>query len=87
MMTQIDLWSTLAAMAGIKPPPHGEWQDNDGKPIYFDSIDNIAYARVRNGGLRRPQTDRETGRDRTSRPVLRVRQTWGIMPKKMRIKI
>jgi arylsulfatase len=43
MMTHIDLWSTLAAMAGIAPPPHGEWQDNNGKPIYFDSIDNSAY--------------------------------------------
>ena len=30
-------------MAGIAPPPHGEWQDNNGKPIYFDSIDNSAY--------------------------------------------
>jgi hypothetical protein len=24
------------------PPPHGEMQDNNGKPIYFDSIDNSA---------------------------------------------
>jgi hypothetical protein len=38
-MTHIDLWSTLAAMVGITPPPHGEWKDNNGKPIYFDSID------------------------------------------------
>ncbi len=43
MMSHIDCWSTLAAMAGIKPPPHGEWKGNDGKPIYFDSIDNSAY--------------------------------------------
>jgi arylsulfatase A-like enzyme len=43
MMTHIDLWSTLASMAGITPPPHGEWQDNNRKPIYFDSIDNSAY--------------------------------------------
>ena len=43
MMTHIDLWSTLASMAGIKPPPHGEWKDDNGKPIYFDSIDNSAY--------------------------------------------
>jgi hypothetical protein len=43
MMTHIDLWSTLAAMVGLTPPPHGEWQDNNGKPIYFDSIDNSAY--------------------------------------------
>jgi arylsulfatase A-like enzyme len=43
MMSHIDCWSTLAAMAGIKPPPHGEWVGNDGKPIYFDSIDNSDY--------------------------------------------
>ncbi len=43
MMSHIDLWSTLAAMSGIAPPPHGAWKDNDGKPIYFDSIDNSAY--------------------------------------------
>ena len=30
-------------MVGLTPPPHGAWQDNDGKPIYFDSIDNSAY--------------------------------------------
>jgi arylsulfatase len=43
MMSHIDCWSTLSAMVGITPPPHGEWQDNNGKPIYFDSIDNSAY--------------------------------------------
>jgi arylsulfatase len=43
MMSHIDCWSTLAAMCGLTPPPHGEWKDNDGKPIYFDSIDNSAY--------------------------------------------
>ena len=43
MMSHIDCWSTLASMAGIAPPPHGEWKGNDGKPIYFDSIDNSAY--------------------------------------------
>jgi arylsulfatase len=43
MMSHVDAWSTLAAMAGITPPPHGEWVGNDGKPIYFDSIDNSAY--------------------------------------------
>jgi arylsulfatase len=43
MMSHIDCWSTLAAMAGITPPTHGEWKGNDGKPIYFDSIDNSAY--------------------------------------------
>ena len=43
MMSHIDCWSTLATMVGLTPPPHGEWQDNNGKPIYFDSIDNSAY--------------------------------------------
>jgi arylsulfatase A-like enzyme len=43
MMTHIDLWATLAVMAGLTPPPHGEWKDNNGKPIYFDSMDNSAY--------------------------------------------
>ncbi|MBP7000661.1 arylsulfatase [Amaricoccus sp.] len=43
MMSHIDLWSTLAALSGLTPPPHGAWQDDDGKPIYFDSIDNSAY--------------------------------------------
>jgi arylsulfatase len=43
MMSHIDCWSTLAAMVGLTPPPHGEWKDNNGKPIYFDSIDNSAY--------------------------------------------
>jgi arylsulfatase len=43
MMSHIDCWSTLAALVGITPPPHGEWKDNNGKPIYFDSIDNSAY--------------------------------------------
>ena len=43
MMSHIDCWSTLAAMAGLTPPPHGEWKDNNGKSIYFDSIDNSAY--------------------------------------------
>jgi arylsulfatase A-like enzyme len=43
MMSHIDCWSTLAAMVGVTPPPHGAWKDNDGKPIYFNSIDNSAY--------------------------------------------
>jgi len=43
IMSHIDCWSTLAALAGLTPPPHGAWQDNNGKPIYFDSIDNSAY--------------------------------------------
>lgn len=42
MMSHIDCWATLAAMAGLTPPPH-EWVDNNGKGIYFDSIDNSAY--------------------------------------------
>ena len=42
MMSHIDAWATLAGMVGITPPPH-EWVGNDGKPIYFDSIDNSAY--------------------------------------------
>src|SRR5215813_8563638 len=43
MMSHIDCWSTLASMSGITPPPTGEMKDNNGKPIYFDSIDNSAY--------------------------------------------
>jgi arylsulfatase A-like enzyme len=43
MMSHIDAWPTLAAMAGITPPPTGEWKDNNGKPIYFDGINNSAY--------------------------------------------
>jgi hypothetical protein len=42
-MSHIDCWATLATMVGLTPPPHGEWKDNDGKPIYFDSIGNSAY--------------------------------------------
>ena len=42
MMSHIDGWATLAGMVGLTPPPH-EWVGNDGKPIYFDSIDNSAY--------------------------------------------
>ena len=43
MMSHIDCWSTLASMVGLKAPPTGEMKDNDGKAIYFDSIDNSAY--------------------------------------------
>ena len=43
LMSHIDCWATLATMVGLTPPPHGAWKDNDGKPIYFDSIDNSAY--------------------------------------------
>jgi hypothetical protein len=42
MMSHIDAWATLATMVGLTPPPH-DWVGNDGKPIYFDSIDNSAY--------------------------------------------
>ena len=42
MMSHIDAWATLATMVGLKPPPH-DWAGNDGKPIYFDSIDNSDY--------------------------------------------
>jgi arylsulfatase len=42
MMSHIDCWATLAAMVNLTPPPH-DWVGNDGKPIYFDSIDNSAY--------------------------------------------
>jgi len=42
MMSHIDAWATLAGMVGLTPPPH-DWVGNDGKPIYFDSIDNSAY--------------------------------------------
>ena len=37
------LWATLATMVGLTPPPSARWKDNNGKPIYFDSIDNSAY--------------------------------------------
>jgi arylsulfatase A-like enzyme len=42
MMSHIDCWATLAGMVGLTPPPH-DWVGNDGKGIYFDSIDNSAY--------------------------------------------
>jgi arylsulfatase len=42
MMSHIDCWATLAGMVGTTPPPH-DWVGNDGKGIYFDSIDNSAY--------------------------------------------
>ena len=43
MMTHMDVWPTTATMVGLTPPPHGAWKDNNGKPIYFDGIDNTAY--------------------------------------------
>ena len=42
MMSHMDAWPTLATMVGIQAPPH-DWIDNNGKPIYFDGIDNSAY--------------------------------------------
>ena len=43
MMSHMDVWPTTATMVGLTPPPHGEMKDNNGKPIYFDGIDNSAY--------------------------------------------
>src|ERR1700744_2064647 len=43
MMSHIDCWATLAKMVGLTAPPHGAWTDNNGKPIYFDSLDNSEY--------------------------------------------
>jgi hypothetical protein len=43
MMSHMDVWPTTATMVGLKSPPHGEMMDNNGKPIYFDGIDNTDY--------------------------------------------
>jgi arylsulfatase A-like enzyme len=43
MMSHMDVWPTTAAMAGLTPPPHGEYMGDDGKPIFFDGYDNSAY--------------------------------------------
>ena len=43
MMSHMDVWPTTAAMVGLNAPPKGEMMDNNGKPIYFDGIDNSAY--------------------------------------------
>jgi arylsulfatase A-like enzyme len=42
MMSHMDVWPTLATMAGLKPPP-ADFVDNNGKGIYFDGLDNTAY--------------------------------------------
>lgn len=42
MMTLTEQWSTLAGMAGIEPAPHGGRKKGNGKPIYFDSINDSA---------------------------------------------
>jgi arylsulfatase A-like enzyme len=43
MMSHMDVWPTTAAMVGLKSPTKGETLDNNGKPIYFDGVDNSAY--------------------------------------------
>ena len=43
MMSHMDVWPTTATMAGLTPPPNGEWKDDNGNPIYFDGVDNTAY--------------------------------------------
>jgi len=43
MMSHMDVWPTTAKLAGLTPPAKGEIKDNNGKPIYFDGIDNTAY--------------------------------------------
>jgi arylsulfatase A-like enzyme len=43
IISHMDFWPTAAALAGLTPPPHGGWVGNDGKPIYFDGIDNSAF--------------------------------------------
>jgi hypothetical protein len=35
MMSHIDCWSTLAAMAGLTPPQRGPWTGDDGKPSAY----------------------------------------------------
>jgi arylsulfatase A-like enzyme len=42
MMSHMDWWPTFAGILGVAPPPH-IWQDNNGKPIVFDGIDNSDY--------------------------------------------
>jgi arylsulfatase A-like enzyme len=42
MTSHIDARATLAAMFGLTPPPH-ERVGNDGKPIYFDSIEIVLH--------------------------------------------
>ena len=43
MISHQDIWPTTAGLAGLAPPPHGEWQDENGVPIYFDGIDQSDY--------------------------------------------
>ena len=37
----IDFWATL--VPALKAPPTGEMKKNNGKPIYFESVDNSDY--------------------------------------------
>jgi arylsulfatase A-like enzyme len=64
MMSHMDIWPTTAAMAGLTPPPHGEYMGNDGKPIFFDGYDNSAYV-----------TGRATAHGRFGEP-LSARREW-----------
>lgn len=43
MMSHMDVWPTTASMVGLKGPVNGEISDNNGKPIYFDGVNNSAY--------------------------------------------
>src|SRR5215472_4234987 len=43
MMSHMDVWPMTATMVGLKAPAKGEMMDNNGKPIYFDGIDNSDY--------------------------------------------
>ena len=55
----IDAWPTLASMAGLTPPPHGEWKDNDGQPIYFDGIDQGGRIMSMHPGVANSNADRD----------------------------
>jgi arylsulfatase A-like enzyme len=55
----IDAWPTLASMAGLTPPPHGEWKDNDGNPIYFDGIDQGGRILSMQPGVANSNADRD----------------------------
>jgi arylsulfatase A-like enzyme len=43
MMSHMDIWPTTAAMAGLQTLSNSKYVGNDGKPIWFDGIDNSAY--------------------------------------------
>ena len=43
MIAHQDVWATLAGMAGLTPPPHGEWTDKAGNPVYVDGYDQSDY--------------------------------------------